>query len=126
MSRNGSSSPFPTMDTVLPARNRRVVPGSRVTWLSGSALREIGSRSDQADRCAAGAAHDRERHEQERRDRSPPNRRNRKPLGHCRRRYEPPMVTVLNDPAADRASHPAPTPIPSPWQDLPPPLAPPH
>src|SRR5258708_17342854 len=76
MSRNGSTSPFPTMDTVLPARNRRVVPGSRVTWLSGSALREIGSRSDQADRCAAGAAHDRERHEQERRDGSPPNRPN--------------------------------------------------
>src|SRR5260370_37861630 len=76
MSRNGSTSPFPTIDTVLPARNRRVVPGSRVTWLSRSALREIGSRSDQADRCAAGAAHDRERHEQERRGGVPPDHRN--------------------------------------------------
>src|ERR1017187_312580 len=43
MSRNGSTSPVPTMDTVLPARNRRVVRGSRVTWLTGSDPGAIGS-----------------------------------------------------------------------------------
>src|SRR6266851_6317670 len=69
------------------------------------------THGDQADRCGAGGAHDREREEQERRDRSPPNRRDGKRLRHCRRdtvdscrrRYEAPMLTVLNDPAARRS-----------------------
>lgn len=59
-----------------PARNSRVERDSPVTWFSGSAPGGIGSRSHRADSCWAGAAHDRERDEQERQDRSPPNRRN--------------------------------------------------
>jgi hypothetical protein len=50
MIRNGGTSPVPTMDTVLLARNRRVVRGSRgsrVTWLTGSDPGAIGSRSQE-------------------------------------------------------------------------------
>src|SRR5437879_10829080 len=51
MSGYGITSPFPTIDTVLPARNRRVGGGSRVTWFSGSA-------PGAAERCWGGAARD--------------------------------------------------------------------
>src|SRR5438093_10359984 len=68
MSGYGITSPFPTIDTVLPARNRRVGGDSRVTWLTGSARGAAG-------RCWSGAARDSEPEEEERRDRSRPNRR---------------------------------------------------
>src|SRR5207253_11131875 len=68
MSGYGITSPFPTIDTVLPARNRRVGGGSRVTWVTGPA-------PGAAERGWGGAARDPEREEEERRDRSPPNRR---------------------------------------------------
>src|SRR5437867_6226249 len=71
MSGYGITSPFPTIDTVLPARNRRVGGDSRVTWFTGSAR-------GAAERCWSGAARDPEPEEEERRDRSPPNRRHGK------------------------------------------------
>src|SRR5438093_3690728 len=71
MSGYGITSPFPTIDTVLPARNRRVGGDSRVTWLTGSARGAAG-------RCWSGAARDSEPEEEERRDRSRPNRRHGK------------------------------------------------
>src|SRR6267143_1241484 len=71
MSGYGITSPFPTIDTVLPARNRRVGGGSRVTWFSGSA-------PGAAERCWGGAARDLAREEEERQDRSPPSRRHGK------------------------------------------------
>src|SRR5438552_13656586 len=71
MSGYGITSPFPTIDKVLPARNRRVGGGSRVTWFTGSA-------PGAAEPCWGGAACDPEREGEARRDRSPPNRRHGK------------------------------------------------